>query len=645
MKPPNLSPENTNQVESTGAPKRATNTDRHRVLFRKGATEEGIKFLRAAGYNVAVWNSDYPMREDELGNADAIVYPKTGVAIVAGEPGQLSQIQNFVNDTSSPIQLVKPERVRYAVPFVAEVGTQTNGVDAFSADFLSGYKQAFSQVLDRLAQKDASESLNSSEILAPTQTQATWGLQATRVLNSPFSGRGIKVAVLDTGIDFTVDQNGNRKFHPDFAGRTITTASFVNGVASAKDGHGHGTHCIGTACGPRQPAMQPRYGVAFEAEIFAGKVLNDQGSGADGWIMAGIEWAINNGCQVISMSLGSTREVGEPFDPLYEELAQRALAAGTLIVAAAGNSSSRPDLILPVGGPADCPSIMAVAAVDSDMQIATFSDAGINANGGEVNIAAPGVKVLSSFPMPTGHRLLSGTSMATPHVAGIAALYAQANPTARGKKLWDLVVNAASALGQLGARDVGRGMVQAPVAPKPSKPSPRPKRAAEDDVVGIQQTSPITVGGGGSVGVNFDSEDYLPDSSTPGSLKNFVSVNGDLIEKLRLIDKFGSAPDRTPSTVDCRIVIHCEKVDPKGNIVPNSDSPITIHGSPLSVEFNVDDYPLTVPPGGTHPLHYAKERKITQTVDVFEDAATDDPTVRLTVPTQGICTVDVLNNR
>jgi hypothetical protein len=279
------------------------------------------------------------------------------------------------------------------------------------------------------------------------------------------------------------------------------------------------------------------------------------------------------------------------------------------------------------------------------LQVATFSDAGINPNGGEVNIAAPGVRVLSSFPMPDGHRELSGTSMATPHVAGIAALFAEANPGARGKTLWDLVAAAASSLGQFSGRDVGDGMVQAPILAKPkNKPRPRSRRLTEDDVVGILQTSPITVGGGGSVGVNFIANDYLPKSEDPNGFTRFVSVKGDTIEKLRLIDKFGSAPDRTPATVDCRIVIHCERVDAQGNIVPKSDSPITIFGNPLSVEFNVDDYPFGLPTGGTHKLYYAKDRKITQTVDVFEDAATD-PTVKLTVPTQGICTVDVLNNR
>ena len=126
--------------------------------------------------------------------------------------------------------------------------------------------------------------------------------------------------------------------HPDFAGRTVTTQSFITGEA-AEDGHGHGTHCIGTAAGPAQPGEGRRYGIATGAEIFAGKVLSNAGSGADAGILAGIEWAITNGCRVISMSLGS--DVREP-SATYEAVGRRALDAGTLIVAAAGNNAQPP---------------------------------------------------------------------------------------------------------------------------------------------------------------------------------------------------------------------------------------------------------------------------------------------------------------
>jgi subtilisin family serine protease len=205
----------------------------------------------------------------------------------------------------------------------------------------------------------------------------------------------------------------------------------------------------------------PRYGVAYEAEIFAGKVLSNEGSGSDQGILGGINWAITNGCAVISMSLGAATMPGSKPSAVFEAVAKRALDKGILIIAAAGNESQRPFQIAPVGHPANCPSIMAVGALDPNFRVATFSCSGINSGGGEVNIAAPGVAVISAWPRPTLYRSLNGTSMATPHVAGIAALYAQQDASTRGVALWNMLTSRARAL-PLSSRDVGRGLALAP---------------------------------------------------------------------------------------------------------------------------------------------------------------------------------------
>jgi len=283
------------------------------------------------------------------------------------------------------------------------------------------------------------------------ESTATWGLQFTRVLPSQFSGRGVQIAVLDTGLDLQ---------HPDFVTRTVVSESFVTGEA-VMDGHGHGTFCVGVACGPRQPTQLPRYGVASDAALYVGKVLGDDGSGTDGNILAGMDWALRSGCAIVSMSLGSPVDPGEPYSQIFEQVAQRALAAGTLMIAAAGNDSSRPDDIAPVNHPANCPSIMAIGAIDVNRQIAVFSCGGINPDGGEVDLAAPGVAVLSAWPRPTLYQTDSGTSMATPYASGIAALLAEANPSARGAALQALLLQGALALA-LPARDAGAGLVQAP---------------------------------------------------------------------------------------------------------------------------------------------------------------------------------------
>lgn len=294
--------------------------------------------------------------------------------------------------------------------------------------------------------------------------QFTWGLQATGVTSSAALGAGIKVAVLDTGFDIG---------HPDFAGRTVVTQSFVDGE-DAQDGHGHGTHCIGTSCGPRTLESGRGYGIAAEADIYAGKVLGASGSGGDAGILAGIDWAITQGCAVISMSLGA--DVTEVHPP-YVAAGKRALAQGTLIIAAAGNNAQRsagnPGF---VGTPANSPYIMAVGAVDQTLAIADFSARSGTADGGQVDVAGPGVDVYSSWPMPQRYNTISGTSMATPHAAGIAALLAGTTGL-RGRELWAELVQGCQRL-EAASVDVGAGLVRAPqdtaAAPDPGIPGDPP---------------------------------------------------------------------------------------------------------------------------------------------------------------------------
>jgi subtilisin family serine protease len=285
----------------------------------------------------------------------------------------------------------------------------------------------------------------------------TWGLLACGADKTRFTGRGIKVAILDTGLDLT---------HPDFKGRQITTRSFVANE-EVQDGQGHGTHCAGTVAGPREPDIGRRFGVAPEAELVIGKVLSNSGSGTEFDILLGMDWAIDEKCAVISMSLGRATRRGEEPTLTYEQVGAAALNEGSLIVAAAGNESVRSmGHIAPVGAPANSPSIMAVAALDSSLAIADFSCGGINPNGGEVDVGAPGVAVHSTFPLPQRYRTLDGTSMACPHVAGIAALWAEADPNLRGRALWRAVADGARAVA-LPQRDVGSGLVQVPDASVP----------------------------------------------------------------------------------------------------------------------------------------------------------------------------------
>jgi subtilisin family serine protease len=382
-------------------------TGRYLVLLEDNSAVAGAREMtRVAG--IRAW-STADVGGPPAPGLDGLILHELGVAVVTADDSQVRALARAASEPG-PIALIEPERTVFAI-------------DPSSAPAV---------------------------VRAETdESTFTWGLQAVGAPNSTATGEGIRVAVLDTGFDLA---------HPDFTGRTIVPMSFVQGE-EVQDGHGHGTHCIGTSCGPREVATGPGYGIAHKAEIYAGKVLSNKGSGADGGILQGISWAISNGCSVVSMSLGAPTKSGQAYSRTFEQVAKRALSKGTLIVAAAGNESHRPGEINPVGHPANCPSIMAVGAVDVHGATAWFSCGTVDTTSA-VDLVGPGVDVYSSWPMPLRNKTISGTSMATPHTAGIAALIAQATG-ARAYELWARLAQTAKRL-SLPSTDVGSGMVQAP---------------------------------------------------------------------------------------------------------------------------------------------------------------------------------------
>jgi subtilisin len=442
-------------------------TGRYLVLFAGGAEQAGIAALRETTGVRAASAADFEVSAvpaEALADTEAMVFPALGVAVVNAPPAQMARLGVRATGETGIIAIEPERRVFvtegglsgsavlpgiYGAPASAAAGG-AGAVESLQA-FQAGVNAAVAQVLGTTGLSPGTASMVAAAPAA-VETDFTWGLQETNVAVSRFSGQGVGVAILDTGLDLG---------HPDFTGRNITSQSFIAGQ-QVQDGHGHGTHCTGTACGPQRPGQLPRYGIAYDANIFIGKVLSDQGSGVDGGILAGINWAIANKCAIVSMSLGAPTIPGQTFSQVFETVAQRALAQGTLIIAAAGNSSARPGSIAPVGHPANCPSILSVGALDAQLQVASFSCGGVNPQGGQVDIAGPGVAVRSSWPRPTLYRTISGTSMATPHVAGIAALHmeAQQGTMAGGTLGWVLLQSSRRLT--LPARDIGVGLVQAP---------------------------------------------------------------------------------------------------------------------------------------------------------------------------------------
>jgi subtilisin family serine protease len=288
-----------------------------------------------------------------------------------------------------------------------------------------------------------------------------WGLEAVGAANCPFTGAGVAVAVLDTGIDAG---------HEAFTGTTIVQADFTG--EGDGDGNGHGTHCAGTIFGGSVGGT--RIGVApGVSKALIGKVLNKRGSGSTEQILDGglVERLVGGGLDVkpaTSLALGMYRDNLRLFDTLASLVkAHGAMFAKTLIVAAAGNESERPTFVIGTAPPAAADGILSVGALgqaaEDRLEIASFSN-------GSPDVSAPGVAV-SSAKVGGGLRSLSGTSMATPHVAGVAALWfekiAGVNPSFKVAQVEGALV-ARAVLDSLAAgqdlADIGAGLVQAPSA-------------------------------------------------------------------------------------------------------------------------------------------------------------------------------------
>jgi subtilisin len=432
-------------------------TGRFIVVFKEGvAGDEGVAraaLNQLAGLRDVVSSSDFEsgaVAAKELAESEVVHFSRLGIAVVSGEEAMQS-LARTASDIDSPILLIEPE-------YIARLSGARPA--HFDLEYLRGYRDAVNHVYDQLSTPEE-RAPEEGELRATFQdtAQFTWGLQATKASSSPHNGQGVKVAVLDTGIDFQ---------HPDFVGRLIESQSFSG--FPVQDVHGHGTHCVGTACGPLRPTTGVRrYGVAHAAHIFVGKVFNEatEPAAPTGQVVAGIEWAVTNGCQIASLSLGV--RINQQLDQ-YSTPIRRALDAGTLVVCAAGNNANRPGLpgFNPnrpatngfVEPPANADHSLAVAAVDSEFRLARFSarSSQLTGVGGKVNIAGPGVAIFSS--VPGGHSLFNGTSMATPHVAGVAALWAQSEGLS-GMALWNRLLQSALPL-SLPSVDVGAGLVQAP---------------------------------------------------------------------------------------------------------------------------------------------------------------------------------------
>ncbi len=274
----------------------------------------------------------------------------------------------------------------------AQVSFQASPLPSFEG-VMAGLKMpnaaAFKNAaLNPLAAKDSAQ-----------RSEETWGIQRVHAPSawSITQGKGVKVAVIDTGIDYT---------HPELTGQVdggYSAIAKTENPSDYMDDNGHGTHVSGTIAAHKDG--KGVVGVAPQARLYAVKVLDADGSGNLSDVIDGIVWAAKNHMDVANMSLGA---------PVDSEAMKRAVrfarGSGVVIVCAAGNSGGS------VGFPGAYDDVIAVAASDKDDKLASFSS-----RGPEVDFIAPGVDIVSS-KMGGGFISYSGTSMASPHVAGLAAL-------------------------------------------------------------------------------------------------------------------------------------------------------------------------------------------------------------------------------
>ncbi|NMO50769.1 S8 family serine peptidase [Actinoplanes sp. TBRC 11911] len=261
-------------------------------------------------------------------------------------------------------------------------------------------------------------------------------------------GTGVTVAVLDTGIDAT---------HPDVAGKIVGEKDFSDSPDIA-DHVGHGTHVASTVA-----AAGAHPGVAPGAKLLIGKVLDDTGSGLESGIIEGMQWAADQGARVVNMSLGGDPTDGT--DPLAAAVNEISASKGTLFVIAAGNSGADNT----IGSPGSAASALTVGAVDGDDALADFSSRGprVGDHGLKPEITAPGVGIVAARaagttmgdPVDDLYTSASGTSMATPHVAGAAAILAQQHPSWTGAQLKNALVSTAKTVAGTSVYGQGAGRV------------------------------------------------------------------------------------------------------------------------------------------------------------------------------------------
>ncbi|MFE6754013.1 S8 family serine peptidase [Streptomyces sp. NPDC057684] len=413
-----------------------------------------------------------PLVQTRTSGRDLYVYPAGAVEAIAdgrvdeelfNVTGLVRQGYDDAHSKSLPLIAVYDKSVDVArsapaAPRGAERGLVLDPVDGVAlkadkkkaADFWADVSDTRSRATGSLKKLWLDEKVEAS------LDRSTKQVHAPEAWAAGYDGKGTKVAVLDTGVDTD---------HPDLKGRVAESKNFTDSEDTG-DHQGHGTHTTSTVGGTGAASDGKQRGVAPGTTLLNGKVLNDSGSGATSWIIAGMQWAVDQGADVVSMSLGNPAQTDctDPMATATEELAQS--SKNTLFVIAAGNTGPGNNT---VSSPGCAPSVLTVGAVDRDDSTANFSSRGpaYGSHTLKPEITAPGVDISAAAAGGRGvyaYQSMSGTSMATPHVAGAAAIVKQRHPDWSAQQIKSALVSSSDADIPGDVRETGGGRLDVKAA-------------------------------------------------------------------------------------------------------------------------------------------------------------------------------------
>ncbi|GAA1563865.1 S8 family serine peptidase [Kribbella sancticallisti] len=394
--------------------------------------------------------------------SDAVPYISTGVL-----DADLFDVDELIadgfGDAAAP---TLPLIVRYSDPSAARTQslagtTSSRALDSIGGAAISAAKNELPALWKSLEPNPNARALSRGIAkiwldgkVRPVLDRSVPQIGAPAAWQAGYEGAGVEVAVLDTGVDAE---------HPDLKGKVQQALDFSGSETGSADHFGHGTHVAATIAGTGAGSNGTHKGVAPKADLLVGKVLGDDGMGFESWIIAGMEWAAAEGAKVVNMSLGGGPTDGT--DPLSQAVDQITAASGTLFVVAAGNDGQDES----VGTPGAAAAALTVGAVDRNDVLADFSSRGprVGDSGLKPEISAPGVGIVAARatgtamgePLNDLYTSASGTSMATPHVAGAAALLAQAHPDWKADRLKNALVSTAKTAPDVSVYAQGSGRV------------------------------------------------------------------------------------------------------------------------------------------------------------------------------------------